>query len=136
MAAHRMVLGAALLLLAAGAHASDVWRCTAPDGGVSYQQFPCPASTHESAVPVRSAWPAVNTAERERVLRREAELLARLEAQRERLSREAIARQALASRENSTTEESSPPQYVIGWPVRPVKLLHRPTRPHPRARAR
>src|ERR1700752_3877729 len=99
------LLMAASLLLATGALASPgISRCTAPGGGVTYQEIPCPNDSAQRAVDIPTEYPEVNREARERLFQREAALEARqLErekmdtalriAREDRLAREAEARQ-------------------------------------------
>jgi hypothetical protein len=66
-----------------------IFRCTAADGSVSYQEFECPASDHTRTLDVPTQYPTVDSTRRAELFAREAELDKRLEAQRERDSREA-----------------------------------------------
>lgn len=86
-------LGIAALFSTSAALAAEleVYKCTAPDGAVTYQQFPC-ATPQAVRLDVPAVYPSSDPAERERLFQREAALDQRLEAQRDRLSAEAIAR--------------------------------------------
>ncbi|HUI98655.1 MAG TPA: DUF4124 domain-containing protein [Usitatibacter sp.] len=82
---------AALLALAAYPAQAQIYRCTSPSGDVTYQQDPCAARESTKVVDVPASYPAVDSAERDRLFAREAALDQRLEAERERWSRETIA---------------------------------------------
>ena len=84
-----VLVASACFALPAGA---AIFRCTAADGSVSYQGLECPAAESARTVNVPEQYPQVDSAARERLFAREAELDRRLEAQRERDSREAVAR--------------------------------------------
>jgi hypothetical protein len=130
MGKREAALGAALLLLAAHAAAAsaEIFRCTAPDGAVTYQQIPCPSASSERSVDVATSYPGIDSAERERLFEREAALDRRLEARRERESRESIAAQA--SRALQAKAEAEPPYFLAG-PIAPLmRLPHVPRRPH------
>jgi hypothetical protein len=125
------ILGVGLLLLAAHAAAAsaEIFRCTAPDGAVTYQQIPCPSASSERPVDVPASYPGFDPAERERLFDREAALDRRLEARRERESREAIAAQA--SRAQQAKAQASEPAYFLAGPIAPIlRLPHGPRRPH------
>ena len=64
--------------------ATQIVRCTAPGGGVTYQQAPCPDRTDESDPRIPTQFPAPNAAERERLFEREAALHQRLHHRGER----------------------------------------------------
>src|SRR5713226_8498839 len=78
MGARGAMLMAGLLLATDALASSDVFRCTAPGGRVTYQQIPCPADSAERVVDVPSQYPEVDRAARERLFQREAALDARL----------------------------------------------------------
>jgi uncharacterized protein DUF4124 len=71
---------------------AGIFKCTAADGSVSYQELACPASDSARTLDVPVQYPQVDNTARDRLFAREAELDRRLEAQRERDSREAVAR--------------------------------------------
>ncbi len=124
-------------LAAAPAAAQQVYRCTSPDGKVTYQQAPCPKSNEERKVDATPANTDVDMSQREELLRkgdeagkrleeraaREAEEARRRREREEQLEREAAAREAMRE------------QVIIygGWPARPVQPVGpRPPRPAPR----
>jgi len=125
--------GAAALSVGAPANAA-VFRCTAADGGITYQDAPCAGADAAQATDIPTQFPPVNEAERARILQREAELEARLEARRERESREASLRSVAAPAPVAPREP-----YVEGYPLYfPLALqrpLPRPHAPHPRPHA-
>jgi len=126
----------ALLLglgFAAGATA-EIFRCSASDGHVTYQEIPCPASSREKLAAIPTDFPAPNTVERDRLLAREAALDRRLEARRDRETQEAIARAERQSREAEVARlallEAQSQQYAVAWPLaygrpHPVFTVHR-----------
>jgi hypothetical protein len=83
-----ILVAAACVALPAGA---AIFRCTAADGSVSYQEIECAATDKSRVMDVPTQYPNTDTAERQRLFEREAALDRRLEAQRERDSREAVA---------------------------------------------
>ncbi|HSN21033.1 MAG TPA: DUF4124 domain-containing protein [Usitatibacter sp.] len=120
----RAVLAICAPLLAAAfassAHA-EIFRCTSPAGGVTYQQSPCSAREAAKRLDIPDAFPAVDTGERERLLAREAALDRRLEAQRERESREAMARAAQAP----AAPPQAAPEPAIAWMLAPPFIAQR-----------
>ena len=129
---------AALAALSVGAAANAaVFRCTAADGGITYQDAPCAGADAAQATDIPTQFPPVNEAERARILQREAELEARLAARRERESREAAMRLAAAPAPTpAPAEEAVYPLYAPLYP--PVSHLrpHPPRGPRPTPHAR
>ncbi|MDQ3028265.1 MAG: hypothetical protein M3R58_17410 [Pseudomonadota bacterium] len=99
----RLFLGCflAVAALPAAASASDIVRCIAAGGGITYQQAPCPEASSERFLAIATEYPAPNLAERDRLLQREAALYRRLEARREREAQEAVLREERQEREAS-----------------------------------
>ena len=140
---HRILCVIVALLAMPAPALADVFRCTAPAGGVTYQQVPCPNDNAERVLPLPEQFPEVNREARQALLQREAALEARqLErekmdtalriAREDRLAREAEARaQQLAA-------EPSTPFYLVAQPLRlrPMPLRHRPLHPRPRGNDR
>jgi|SRR5690242_12037125 len=130
-------LMAASLLLATGALASPgIYRCTAPGGGVTYQEIPCPNDSAQRATDIPTEYPEVNREARERLFQREAALEARqLErekmdtalriAREDRLAREAEARQP--------APVEAAPFYLVTQPPR-LRPFPARVRPHLRPR--
>ena len=124
----KMRWAAALLAVAAGpALAGDIVRCTARDGSVIYQDTPCGGSGREHALDIPSDFPPPNSAERARLLAREAAMDQRLEAQRERDAKESALREARAEREAAerarlaalaAAREAQEPQFILLYPPR------------------
>jgi hypothetical protein len=120
---------AALLLLAAGASCAEIFRCTARDGGVTYQQDPCGASTNGGAVKIATSYPDYS-GERDRLAMREAALDARLLKRLEIEAAERIARDDRIARERAAQAQAQdPPVYWAGSPLR--NLRHLPRHPLP-----
>ena len=117
-----LAVAASTALLAA----PTVFKCTAGDGGVTYQQLPCPDASLSHALEVPAEYPPVDTAGRALLMEREAALDRRLEAQRDRLSAEAIAK---ISRPEPVFVASDPAYAIAGpaWLARPFY----PRRPMP-----
>lgn len=104
-----------------GVALGDIVRCVAPGGAVTYQSVPCDGAHLETRPPIPSEFPPANTAERERLLAREAALDRRLEARRDRETQEAIARAERQAREELARAEMAAAaaerqQYVIAYP--------------------
>lgn len=136
-----------LLLLStlaiAHAGAQEVFRCTAPDGKVTYQQAPCGKADAAKKVDVTPANTIeTDPAERERLLKAGDEAGKRLEA---RAAAEEADRQRRAEqrrrdeeRERETQErEAARDQYIYAWPGwgppprTPYPIGPRPPRPQP-----
>jgi Domain of unknown function (DUF4124) len=119
---------AALLMLAAGMSSAEIFRCTARDGGVTYQQDPCAASSNGGAVNIPTSYPDY-AAERNRLALREAALDARLLKRLEIEAAERIARDDRIAREKAQAQAQSEDSvfYGIGRPLRvPRHLARRP----------
>lgn len=124
---------AALLLLATGLCSAEIFRCTARDGGVTYQQDPCAASSNGGAVNIPTSYPDYSY-ERERLARREAALDARLLKRLEIEANERIARDERIAREKEAQAalalaqaQQAYPLYGIARPLQvPRRLPHRP----------
>ncbi|HXZ48576.1 MAG TPA: DUF4124 domain-containing protein [Usitatibacter sp.] len=134
------LLAACCLAAGAGPASAEVFRCTAPDGSVSYQQLPCPAKESSRALDIPSSFPAPDVQERARLFEREAALDRRLEAWRERVSREEIARAMQPPAPPAAQPEESPllwglPFPIYGRPGPPRPGMGRP-RPTPHAGVR
>lgn len=136
---------ALFLTMAAGhAAAQEFFRCTAPDGKVTYQQTPCPGSSQERKVDATPANPDYDPAQRERVLKQGEEAGKRLEERAAREAEEARRREdqrlrdEQREREARAREEARDIPVVSGWPAwwgqpRPGPYPPRPpTRPQPR----
>jgi len=124
---------AALLLLATGLCSAEIFRCTARDGGVTYQQDPCAASSNGGAVNIPTSYPDYSY-ERERLALREAALDARLLKRLEIEANERIARDERIAREKEAQAalalaqaQQAYPLYGIARPLQvPRRLPHRP----------
>jgi hypothetical protein len=126
-------------LAVAPATAQQVYRCTSPDGKVTYQQAPCPKSDEERKVDATPANTDYDTSQREELLRKGDEAGKRLE---ERAAREAEElrrrreREEQLEREAAQREAMREPVIVYGgWPSRPVQPPPRPLPPKPAPRA-
>ena len=128
-----------VLLLSGPAFAQEVFRCTAPDGKVTYQQSPCPKSTEERKVDATPANTEFDASQRERLLKAGDEAGKRLEARAAREAEEQRKRDEQRAvderreREAQAREEAREPQYIYvgppGW--RPPYPAPGP-RPQPR----
>jgi Domain of unknown function (DUF4124) len=135
MTAQNRPMLAALLLLATGLCSAEIFRCTARDGGVTYQQDPCAASSNGGAVNIPTSYPDYSY-ERERLALREAALDARLLKRLEIEAHERIARDDRIVREKEAQAALELAQAQQAYPVygiaRPMQVLHRlPRRPLP-----
>src|SRR5206468_1699700 len=113
---------AALLLAASFPAAAEIYRCTSPGGGVSYQQMPCDGASQGGAVAIPTQYPDY-VAPRDRLSAREAatdaRILERLRLESaERIAREdRLARQAQYDAERATAEPATDvwiPAYAVG----------------------
>jgi hypothetical protein len=137
MRTKRALLAAALLGLAANAAAaSEIHRCRAPGGSITYQEQPCPAASEAETVSIPLSYPD-HTAERDRLMQREAAMDARLLKRLEIEAAERIARDTRIARERELQAEqeraaanaaSMPayPAYIAGWPQRQRWVPRRP----------
>ena len=127
----RIFLMAGVLLgFTLDAGAAAIYRCRGADG-IAYQQFPCAAGAVADALEIAESYPQPDMAARERLLRREAALDRRLEAERERLSREEMTRIAARAQVDAARAaaaaavEAREPGYEGGWPL--VRVRGRPS---------
>ena len=122
---------AALLLLATGLCSAEIFRCTARDGGVTYQQDPCAASSNGGAVNIPTSFPDYSY-ERERLALREAALDARLLKRLEIEANERIARDERIAREKEALAALALAQAQQAYPfygiARPLQSMRRPPR--------
>jgi hypothetical protein len=124
-----LIAAAALLATPAGA---AIFRCTAADGSVSYQEMECGAAEKSRVMDLPAQYPSADPTERQRLFEREAALDRRLEAQRERDSREAVARSMQPPEQPipASAEDEGYPLYWGGWGAplfqRPHPAPHRP----------
>jgi hypothetical protein len=129
-------------LALAPAAAQQVYRCTSPDGKVTYQEAPCPKSSEERKVDATPANTDYDASQREELLRKGEEAGKRLEerAAREeaeaRARRERLEREQQLEREAIEREQMREPQVIYGgWPNRPVQpVAPRPLPPRPAPR--
>ena len=117
--------------------AQEFFRCTAPDGKVTYQQAPCAQTDTQSRIDATPANPDYDPAQREQILKQGEEAGRRLEEraarEREEARRREEARQREAQREREAQEREAAreaPVYVIGGPgYAPRPPLPRPLPP-------
>ena len=120
-----------VLLFTAGGAGAEIYRCSAA-GSVTYQEVPCPAAAAGGSVAIPTSFPDANTAERDRILQREAALDARLLKRAEIDASERIARDDRIARERTLQallerERAEPsPVFVVARPLR-----HNPRRAWP-----
>lgn len=123
------------VLAGAPATAQDLYRCTSPEGKVTYQQAPCPKADEQRKVDAPPASPDFDPAKREELLRKGDEAGKRLEAraaEEERLRREAREREERLEREAQEREAAREPAIIYGWPVNRPVAPARPQGPPPR----
>lgn len=130
------IAAAALASQGVGA-APDIVRCKDSRGGVTYQAAPCPDKTDESRPGILSEYPAPNTAERDRLLAREAALDRRLESARDRWQHDAALRAAREERELererlAVLAAAQQQQYAVVYPLWGAHHARRVARPAPR----
>ena len=137
MRSNRALLAAVMLGLAANAAvASEIYRCRSPGGAITYQQQPCPLASEAEALSIPSSYPD-HTAERDRLMQREAAMDARLMKRLEIESAERIARDTRIARESELQAErdraaaaaaaaAGYPAYIAGWPQRQRWVPRRP----------
>lgn len=118
----RALLFCAAMLPAAG-WAQEVFRCTTPDGKVTYQQSPCPKAAEERKVDATPANTDFDPSQRERLLKQGDEAGKRLEARAadeeadRRRRQEARDRDEQRERETLAREEArNTPQYIYAYP--------------------
>jgi len=129
-------------MAAAPVAAQEVFRCTSPDGKVTYQQAPCPKTGEERRIDATPANTDYDPAQRERVLKQGEEAGKRLEEraarEREEARLRAEEREREARREREAQEREAAretPVYILGWPGNAARPLPRPvppSRPQPR----
>jgi hypothetical protein len=119
-------LALALGVMASAAPAQEFFRCTTPDGKVTYQQAPCPKTDEQRRIDATPANTDFDPSKREELLRKGEEAGKRLEAraaEEERLRREAREREERLERDAQEREAAREPVIIFGWPV------HRPPPP-------
>ncbi len=127
----------ALALAAAPAMSQQFYRCTSPDGKVTYQQAPCPKADDERKVDATPANTDYDPSKRDEILRKGEEAQKRLderaarEAEEARLRQERLDRERRLEREALEREAARDQPVIIygGWPNRPVQPG--PPRPMP-----
>ena len=122
--------------MASLAHAQDTFRCTSPDGKVTYQQSPCPTSNEERKVDTTPANTNFDPRAREDLLKQGDEAGKRLEAraaadEAERKRRaEERERDAQRERETQAREEAREIYATPNWRA-PYPWPFPPTPPRP-----
>lgn len=120
-----VVIAAILLgcVFALDAGAQEFFRCTAPDGKVTYQEAPCPKASEERKVDATPANPDFDPSQRDRLLKQGEEAGKRLEAraakeEEERKRRaDERARDEQRERETRAREEAREgTSYIYAWP--------------------
>jgi hypothetical protein len=101
----KALAGAAMAIATLHAQAGGIYRCTAPDGAVTYQETACAGASTGGVANIPTAFPGFNVMEHERILRREASLDERM-LERYRIdSAERIARDDRIAREKEAAAE-------------------------------
>lgn len=141
----RLALAAALGA-ASVAFAQDAYRCTSPEGKVTYQQSPCPGTNEERKVDMTPANTTIDLGKRDELLKKGDEAGRKLEARaaeedaaRQRRAEER-AREEQREREAQQREEAREVYAVPNWRSRkypwplppPQYLPPRPDQPPPR----
>lgn len=130
-----LLAGLLPLCAAVSAEAQEVFRCTGPDGRVTYQQAPCPKGAGEQRIDATPANPDYDPDQRQRILEQGEEAGRKLEAreaEEAKRRREAREREERLEREAQEREAAREPAIIYGWPVhRPVKPPPRPATPPP-----
>ena len=119
----RRALLLGLAVLGADVGAQEVFRCSAPDGKVTYQQAPCPTSSAETKVDATPANTGYDPSKREQILREgaeagkklEARAAAEAEAQRKRAEQRALDEERL--RQAEAREEAREYPLYNAWPA-------------------
>ena len=132
-----ILCAAALAGVASLACAQDAYRCTSPDGKITYQQSPCPQASEERKVDVTPANTTIDPGKRDELLKKGDEAGRKLEARAAeedaaRVRRaEARAREEEREREAQAREEArevyATPYWRPGLYPRPLP----PTTPRP-----
>ena len=130
---------AALAAMGATCASAAIFRCKDAAGAVTYQEVPC-AHADERATDIPTAFPEVNYAERDRLLRREAELDARMLRRAEIDAQVQIAREERLAREREAELQrqaaNDTPLYIVPMafrnPWRMVEHRRMTQRPQPR----
>lgn len=137
MKAAGTLLAVALGATCATAQAQEFFRCTSPDGKVTYQQKPCEKADEQRRIDATPANTDFDPSKREELLKKGEEAGKRLEAraaEEERLRREAREREERLEREAQEREAAREPAIIYAWPVhRPPSRPPPPPRPAPRA---
>jgi len=118
MALRRVVAAVALASAAFGASA-QVYRCIDKGGAVTFQEQACPVTSEERVTTIPTAYPEVNTRERERLLARadaaDERLLKRMQIEsQERIARDHRASmEAIAEAERERSRADDAGRYIV-----------------------
>jgi hypothetical protein len=119
---------------AVGAQA-QIYRCTGAKGAITYQEIPCAAAEQSRTMDIPATFPEVKTAERARLLKREAASSARQDVRMRIESAERVALAELATREREARAQREAAelaaQQPAGYPVFVTGPYHRGPRVHP-----
>src|SRR5437868_4014334 len=101
----KVLAGAGIAFATLHAQAGGIYRCTAPDGAVTYQETACAGASTGGVANIPTGYPDFNVVEHERILQREASLDNRM-LERYRIdSAERIARDDRIAREKEAAAE-------------------------------
>ena len=133
----KALLGLAAAAATLQAQAAGIYRCTAPDGAVTYQEIACAGSSTGGVAKIPTDYPDYNVVEHQRILQREAMLDARMleryridSAERiardERIAREKEAAAQLALAEAMAANNAGGPFFLAPRAI--IRHVHRPQR--------
>ena len=137
----KALTGAGIAIATLHAQAGGIYRCTAPDGAITYQETACAGPSTGGVANIPTGYPDFNVVEHERILQREASLDNRM-LERYRIdSAERIARDDRIAREKEAAAElamaeamASSGASVLGAPyfagMRPALRYPQHHRPH------
>jgi hypothetical protein len=101
----KALAGAGIAVATLHAQAGGIYRCSAPDGAVTYQETACAGASTGGVANIPTGYPDFNVVEHERILQREASLDNRM-LERYRIdSAERIARDDRIAREKEAAAE-------------------------------
>jgi hypothetical protein len=113
---------------------AQIYRCTGANGAITYQEIACGAAEQSRTIDIPAAFPEVNSAERSRLLQREAALDARLLERTRIESAERVAQAELATREREARAQREAAELAAqqsGYPVFVTGPIYRGPRAHP-----
>jgi hypothetical protein len=129
-ASRRIVLAAALAAAPLDGAPQEAYRCTSPDGRISYQQSPCPGSARERKVDVTPANATVDPGKRDELLKKGDEAGRKLEARA--AAEDAERRRRAAEREREEQREREARAQEEAREIYGGASWHSPNTPWPR----